>query len=82
MKNKSIYIESIIIEPCEEGGYFARYPSLQGCYAEGDTYGETIDNIIKVVEGHLHLRKGKISLLSLNKIKGVPTFSLNVPVLI
>ena len=79
MRNKYIYLESVIIEACDEGGFFARYPLLQGCYAEGETYGETIDNIIAVIENHLDIRKD-VNVKSMNKIKSLSTFSLNVPV--
>ena len=40
---------SIIIEPCEEGGFLTTCPLLQGCFAEGDTYIDTIKNIEGVI---------------------------------
>ena len=80
LNTKSMYLESIIIEPCEEGGFFARYPLIQGCYAEGETYGEVIDNITAVIEGYIEIRKENKSLLNLNKTKSLPTFSINIPV--
>jgi len=55
--NTSIYFYPINIEPCEEGGYFAECPLLQGCHAEGETYGEVIDNIHDVIKEHVKLRK-------------------------
>ena len=36
------YHFKIIIEECEEGGYYAECPAFQGCHVEGDTYEETI----------------------------------------
>jgi predicted RNase H-like HicB family nuclease len=38
----------IIVKPCEEGGYFASCPSLQGCHAEGETYADAIANVLDV----------------------------------
>lgn len=29
----------------DEDGYYARVPALQGCYAQGDTFEETLENI-------------------------------------
>ena len=54
---KKIYFYSVVIEPLEEGGFFASCPTLQGCHAEGETYGEAIDNIRDVIKAHVELRK-------------------------
>ena len=35
------YHFTIIIEPCEEGGYYAECPALSGCHVQGETYEET-----------------------------------------
>ena len=50
-------IYHIVIEPCEEGGCFESCPTLQGCHADGETYGETIDNIREVIAMHIAERK-------------------------
>ena len=34
----------VIIEK-DDDGYFAHLPALQGCYAQGDTYEETLANV-------------------------------------
>lgn len=36
------YHFTVIVEPCEEGGYFAECPSLSGCHVQGETYEETL----------------------------------------
>jgi predicted RNase H-like HicB family nuclease len=46
------YRFSVIIEKDEEG-YFAVCPELQGCYTQGDTYEEVLDNIKDAI--HLHV---------------------------
>ena len=71
---------SITIEPCEEGGYFASCPLLQGCYAEGETYGETIDNIRSVIEVHIELRKKHKEPISFIRVKKQSDISIQVPV--
>jgi len=35
------YTFQIVIEECEEGGYYAECPAFQGCHVEGATYEET-----------------------------------------
>ncbi len=46
------YRFSVVIER-DQDGYFAFCPELQGCYSQGDTYEETLDNIRDAI--HLHL---------------------------
>jgi len=39
---KKEYHFTVIVEPCEEGGFYAECPSLPGCHVEGETYEETL----------------------------------------
>jgi len=41
----------VVIEKNKDG-YFAFSPELQGCYVQGDTYEEALENIRDVI--HLH----------------------------
>lgn len=43
------YTFKVIIEECEEGGYYAECPAFQGCHVEGETYEETVNEIRRVV---------------------------------
>lgn len=43
---------SVIIEK-DEDGYSAFCPELQGCYAQGETYEEVLDNIRDVIRLHV-----------------------------
>ena len=45
----------IIIER-DKDGYFATCPELQGCYSQGDTYEEALENIKDAVTLHLQDR--------------------------
>lgn len=38
------YTLPVVIEK-DENGYFAMCPALQGCYSQGDTYEEALENI-------------------------------------
>ena len=53
MKN---YRFSVVIEK-DADGYFAFCPELQGCYTQGDSYEETLDNIKDAIRLHLIDRK-------------------------
>jgi len=56
-KFSKILLYPIVIESCEEGGYFVDCPVLQGCHAEGDSYAEAIENIEDVIKAHIAIRK-------------------------
>ena len=45
----------IIIEG-DQHGYFVSCPTLQGCYSQGDTYEEAIENIKDAIRLHLEDR--------------------------
>lgn len=46
------YKVSVIIEK-DEDGYFAFSPELQGCYTQGDSYEEVLENIKDAIRLHL-----------------------------
>lgn len=78
--NANISFYSIVIEACEEDGYFAYCPILQGCHAEGKTYGEVIDNIRDVIKAHLELRRKYKELTSFIKVKSRSDINIQIPV--
>ena len=76
--NFSLY--PVLVEPCEEGGFFASCSLLQGCHAEGQTYGEAIDNIKEVIQAHLELRQKHREIVSSVKIAKATDLSIQFPV--
>jgi len=50
MPEKKEFRFTILIEPCEEGGFFGMCPAFPGCHVEGETYEETISEMRKAVE--------------------------------
>ena len=46
---------SVVIERDKEG-YFAFCPELQGCYTQGDSYEEVLDNIRDAIRLHVEDR--------------------------
>jgi len=45
----------IVIE-ADSDGYFVSCPALQGCYSQGDTYEEAVENIKDAIRLHLQDR--------------------------
>jgi len=45
----------IVIEADSEG-YFVSCPALQGCYTQGDTYEEAVENIKDAIRLHIEDR--------------------------
>ncbi|SFM80221.1 type II toxin-antitoxin system HicB family antitoxin [Thermodesulforhabdus norvegica] len=46
------YRFSVVIER-DKDGYFAFCPELQGCYTQGDTYEEVLENIKDAIRLHV-----------------------------
>jgi len=44
------YIIQVLIEQDEDGKYVASCPALEGCYTQGDTFEEAIENIKDVIK--------------------------------
>ena len=49
------YKFSVVIER-DTDGYFALCPELQGCYTQGDTYEEVLENIKDAIRLHVEDR--------------------------
>jgi predicted RNase H-like HicB family nuclease len=47
------YHFTVIIEPCEEGGYFATCPAFPGCHVEGETYEETLQEMKSAINAFI-----------------------------
>lgn len=47
------YTYTIIVEPCEEGGFFAICPAFPGCHVQADTYEETIDEMRSTIKAFI-----------------------------
>jgi len=48
----------VVIEH-DKDGYFASCPSLQGCYSQGKSYEEAMENIQDAIKLHLQDRQAK-----------------------
>jgi predicted RNase H-like HicB family nuclease len=43
----------VIEEKSEEGGYVVHCPALKGCWSQGDTIEEALENIKEAISGYL-----------------------------
>jgi predicted RNase H-like HicB family nuclease len=43
----------VIVEKAEEGGFYAHVPDLPGCYSQGESLAETLENIRGSMEAWL-----------------------------
>jgi predicted RNase H-like HicB family nuclease len=53
MGKKKEYRFMVVIEPCEEGGYFAMCPAFPGCHVEGETYEETLNEMRTAIDAYI-----------------------------
>ncbi len=43
----------VILEPAEEGGYNVKIPGVDGCFTQGETIKEALENAKEALEGFL-----------------------------
>lgn len=51
------YQFTILVEQDEDGVYIASCPALQGCYSQGATYEEAVDNLKDAIKLHIEARR-------------------------
>lgn len=79
IKTKKILNFRVLVEQDEDGVFVASVPSLQGCYTEGDTFEEVLDNIKDVIKLHLEAREKKAFLPDDSETKFVGIKNLEIP---
>jgi len=73
---KKLMLE-VVIEK-DRSGYFAYCPALQGCYTQGATYEEALENIKDAIRLHLEDRKATRQILPSPETISVTTLELTV----
>jgi len=48
---------TVILTPEPEGGYSVRVPALPGCYSQGETVAEALQNVQEAIELYLEVLK-------------------------
>jgi predicted RNase H-like HicB family nuclease len=51
------YKFTVVVERDEDGLYVASVPLLQGCYTQGETYEEAMENIKDAIKLHIDARR-------------------------
>ncbi|MDO8690618.1 MAG: type II toxin-antitoxin system HicB family antitoxin [Dehalococcoidia bacterium] len=51
------YRYKIVIEQDEDGLFVASCPALQGCYTQGETYEDALENIKDAIRLHIEARR-------------------------
>ena len=51
------YKFTVVVERDEDGLYIASVPLLQGCYTQGGTYEEALENIKDAIKLHIEARQ-------------------------
>jgi antitoxin HicB len=61
---------NVVLKPAEEGGFFVSVPALEGCFTEGETEEEAVQNAKEAILCYLE------GLEKLNQIKSTPKVRL------
>lgn len=48
---------SVIAHDAEEGGFWVEVPSLPGCFSQGETVEQAIENVKEAIELHIQWLK-------------------------
>ena len=43
----------VLVHKAEEGGYWAEVPAIKGCFSQGETIDELLENIREAIQGCL-----------------------------
>jgi antitoxin HicB len=43
----------LVIHPAEEGGYWAEVPEVEGCFVQGETIEELLDDAPRAIAAHV-----------------------------
>jgi predicted RNase H-like HicB family nuclease len=44
---------SVVVHEAAEGGYWVEVPALSGCYSQGETVEEALENVKEAIDGYL-----------------------------
>lgn len=58
----------VVVHRAEEGGYWAEVPAIPGCFTQGDTWEELIQNIYEAIEAYLEVDMKEVELNPEDKV--------------
>jgi predicted RNase H-like HicB family nuclease len=50
----------VVVQPGEDRGFVAHVPALRGCWSQGATREEAIENVREAIEGWLEAEQDKV----------------------
>ena len=56
-ENRDLEKYAVVIHEAPEGGFWAEVPALPGCYSQGETMDEVMENVRKAIAGVLEVMK-------------------------
>ena len=58
---------TVLVYKDEEGGFWAEVPALPGCYSQGETVEETMENVKEAIDAHITALKEDLQEIQTNK---------------
>ena len=58
----------IILHKAEEGGFWAEIPAIPGCFTQGDTWEELLQNVYEAIESCLSVEIEDVKLKPEDKV--------------
>lgn len=59
MKNIQFFTFNVIFEKEDDNGYCVQVPALQGCFSQGDSFEEAVENIKEAINLYLEETPGE-----------------------
>lgn len=56
-ENRDVHNYAVVIHEEPEGGFWAEVPALPGCYSQGETVDEVMENVREAIAGVLEVMK-------------------------
>ena len=58
---------TVLVYKDEEGGFWAEVPAFPGCYSQGETVEETMENVKEAIDAHITVLKEDLQEIQTNK---------------
>ena len=68
---------TVLVYKDDEGGFWAEVPALPGCYSQGETVEETMQNVKEAIESHIMALKDDLQEIQASKEFVIGNVSVN-----
>jgi predicted RNase H-like HicB family nuclease len=59
---------AVVLHQAEKGGFWAEVPSLPGCFAQGETVGDTLADMQEAIQSHLEALKNDGQIIPIDDV--------------